>query len=171
MLYLSFMRHAKSDCNNYNGDDFERPISKKGIKKTKVVSKFLKEKKIEFDLIFCSPSLRTIQTRDSLLDDLKYKEIKIINDYDLYNGNEEDFLIKLGKVEDSKSLLIITHEPKILFFVNYFLCETEGYKKISDIRFVTSSIISLKFDLKSWNDISNMNAKFSHFIDPNILIK
>ncbi len=171
MLYLSFMRHADSDSSNYHGGDFERPISKKGIKQIKLISKYLTEKNIEPDLVFCSPSLRTIQTCDLLLDDLNYEKMEIIKDYDLYNGNEENFLIRVGIVQDSKNLLIITHEPQISFFVNHFLSETEGYKKISDIGFTTSSIISLKFDLNSWEDISNLNAKFSHFIDPSILVE
>lgn len=45
MLQLSLMRHANSDCNNYNGNDFDRAISKIGIKKTILVSEYLKKKK------------------------------------------------------------------------------------------------------------------------------
>ena len=31
MIYLNLMRHAKTDLNNCNINDFERPICKKGI--------------------------------------------------------------------------------------------------------------------------------------------
>ena len=34
MIYLNLMRHAKTDLNYYDGNDFERPISKKGILET-----------------------------------------------------------------------------------------------------------------------------------------
>ena len=43
MLNLSLIRHAKSDWSNYDGDDMARPISAKGVKKTKSILKFLEE--------------------------------------------------------------------------------------------------------------------------------
>ena len=42
MLNLSLIRHAKSDWSNYDGNDMARPISAKGVKKTKKILKFLK---------------------------------------------------------------------------------------------------------------------------------
>ena len=44
------MRHAKSSWKNKNLIDFERPISKKGQTEIKAILKFLKIKKIKFDL-------------------------------------------------------------------------------------------------------------------------
>ena len=60
MLNLSLIRHAKSDWSNYDGDDMARPISAKGVKKTRSILKFLEEteKKLLFKEIFCSPSKR-----------------------------------------------------------------------------------------------------------------
>ena len=48
MLNLSLIRHAKSDWSNYDGNDMARPISSKGIKKTKKILKFLEEKKKKY---------------------------------------------------------------------------------------------------------------------------
>ena len=50
MLNLSLIRHAKSDWSNYDGDDMARPISSKGVKKTKSILKFLKETKKTYHL-------------------------------------------------------------------------------------------------------------------------
>ena len=44
MIYLNFMRHAKTDCSSYNGNDFNRPVSRNGILQTEAVKKFLKTK-------------------------------------------------------------------------------------------------------------------------------
>ena len=62
MIYLNLMRHAKSDCSSYNGNDFNRPVSKKGILQTEAIKKFLKSENISYDFYFCSPSTRTKQT-------------------------------------------------------------------------------------------------------------
>ena len=45
MLNLSLIRHAKSDWDYGIHDDMSRPISLKGINKTKKICVFLKEKK------------------------------------------------------------------------------------------------------------------------------
>ena len=82
MMYLNFMRHAKSDLND-DVDDFSRPITNEGVETTKKISNFLKKNSIYFDLIFCSPAVRTRQTLDCLIENLKTEQSKIINDYNL----------------------------------------------------------------------------------------
>ncbi len=62
MLSLYVMRHAKSSWKNKNLIDFERPLSKKGQAEIKAILKFLKLKKIKFDLAYVSSAKRTKQT-------------------------------------------------------------------------------------------------------------
>ena len=45
MLNLSLIRHAKSDWNYGIHDDMSRPISLKGINKTKKICELIKKKK------------------------------------------------------------------------------------------------------------------------------
>ena len=45
MLNLSLIRHAKSDWNHGIHDDMSRPISLKGINRTKKICELIKEKK------------------------------------------------------------------------------------------------------------------------------
>ena len=52
MLNLYFMRHAQTDCNNYDGDDFNRSLSRKGIVTTEKILNTLKTKQVYFDKIF-----------------------------------------------------------------------------------------------------------------------
>ncbi len=170
MIYLNLMRHAKTDLNNYDGNDFERPICKKGILKTDAVKKYLEAKKISFDLYFCSPSVRTKQTLQCLLKNKSIKNKKIIEDYNLYDGNKENFLLKLSKIKNCKNILVLTHEPQISYFVNLFLSESNCSKKIRGLNLATSSIISIKFDSEEWDCISNCNAELFEFIDPNKLL-
>ena len=70
MLNLSLIRHAKSDWNYGIHDDMSRPISLKGIKKTKKICGLITEKKIIFDEVFCSPSKRTKDTLDIIVKNL-----------------------------------------------------------------------------------------------------
>ena len=49
MLNVTFLRHAKSEWSNFDGDDFNRDISETGIEKTKKIGSFLRNEKIVFD--------------------------------------------------------------------------------------------------------------------------
>ena len=107
MMYLNFMRHAKSDLND-DVDDFSRPITTEVLKLRKKFLIFLKKNSIYFDLIFCSPAVRTRQTLDCLIENLKTEQSKIINDYNLYEGNEDNFLLRISNIRRSKNVLVIT---------------------------------------------------------------
>ena len=62
MLELYFLRHAKSDWDSFDGNDFNRNISENGVIETKKIGEFLVSEEIIFDEILCSPSLRTKET-------------------------------------------------------------------------------------------------------------
>ena len=48
MLNVTFMRHAKSDWNIYDGNDFNRCVSEEGINKTKRIGLFIKNNNFFF---------------------------------------------------------------------------------------------------------------------------
>ena len=59
MKYLYLLRHSKSSWKNYDGNDHERDISRKGIEKTKnVAQKFLLKNEV-IELCLYSSSKRT----------------------------------------------------------------------------------------------------------------
>ena len=171
MIYLNLMRHAKSDCCSHNRNDFDRPISKKGISQIYTIKKFLKSENISYDFYFCSPSNRTKQTLEYLLSNESVKKKFIYEDFNLYEGNNDNFLLRLSKIKGFKNILVVTHEPQISYFTNYFLGEGISPGKVSYIQPHTSSIISIKFNVDNWNSISDHNAEFSQYIDPNKLLK
>ena len=45
MLTLYLLRHAKSDWDSFDGNDFNRDINEIGIKKTEVIGNYINEKK------------------------------------------------------------------------------------------------------------------------------
>ena len=162
------MRHANTDFSDIQGSDFDRSISKKGIKELALLSNKIKELKIEFDLIFTSPSKRTIQTFEILKENLKLSKVKMKKDNDLYEGNLENFLLKLKYTSKlKKKILIITHEPNIHWFIDFFLSsDNKENQKLFIQELATSSITNINFLTSSWNEISNINCKFNFFLNP-----
>tara|TARA_B100000963_G_C22486512_1_gene607175 strand:+ start:255 stop:749 length:495 start_codon:yes stop_codon:yes gene_type:complete len=163
------MRHAESGFKDYDCDDFSRPISSEGELTTKNVSRFLRKEQNYFDLVFCSPALRAKQTLYCLIESLYKKPPEIIEDYNLYEGNEENFLLRISKIQKSKNILVLTHEPQISYFINYFLAHTKPNQEFLNFDFVTSCLVTLEFNVRKWSEISIYNVVLKRFLDPNEL--
>ena len=99
MKSLSFMRHAESDHYYFDGNDFDRPTKKSGLKMTKICAEHFKKNNIRYDVLFCSPALRTKQTSNYFLSVMNLKTIKVIYDYNLYEGCSENFLLRVRNLK------------------------------------------------------------------------
>ena len=99
------MRHAESDYNYIDDSDFDRPIKKSGLKMIKNCAEHLKKKNIRYELLFCSPALRTKQTSNYFLSIMNFKTIKVISDYNLYAGNSENFLLRVSNLKKYQDIL------------------------------------------------------------------
>ena len=66
MTTVYFIRHAEPDYSNHN--DRERPLTKKGIKDSKLVTDYLRDKDI--DVVFSSPYIRAVETIKDFADSL-----------------------------------------------------------------------------------------------------
>ena len=110
MLNVTFLRHAKSEWGNFDGDDLNRDISEIGIEKTKKIGSFLRNEKIVFDEVLCSPSLRTKKTLAIVsvffLNKPKVRYIK-----DLYYTSGKNLFDILMLNAQKKRCLIVSHEP------------------------------------------------------------
>ena len=169
MKSLSFMRHAESDNYYFDGNDFDRPTKKSGLKMTKICAEHFKKNNIRYDLLFCSPALRTKQTSSYFLTAMNLKTIKVVYDYNLYEGSSENFLLRVSNLKKYQDILVVTHEPQILFFKDFFLSKTDFWPKIKDLEIVTSSIFSINFDINMWNEINESNVQSYKFINPKLL--
>ncbi len=169
MIELSFLRHAKSDYEDYNGDDFSRKISDRGTKKTHVLGVFLQDRKITFDHILCSPSRRTLKTLDLVLsycDKMPFVEILP----EIYDGDKK-FLIDYIKEDNksSKSKLIIGHEPTLSSLVDYYASDSENeFYKESQIKFSTSSLFQFKFLVREWSEVEYGKGVIEFYYKPKL---
>ena len=163
------MRHAESDPNYLDESDFDRPTKKSGLTMTKICAEYLKKNNISYDLLFCSPTLRTKQTSSYFLTAMNLKTIKVVYDYNLYEGSSENFLLRVSNLKKYQDILVVTHEPQILFFKEFFLSKTDFWPKIKDLEIVTSSILSINFDINMWNEINESNVQSYKFLNPKLL--
>ena len=167
MKRIILIRHAKSDWNNANLDDFDRPLSKRWIREIKFVNKILKNLDLKTDLILCSSAKRTEETLEWIWENIDADKDKIVYEKWIYDNNWNlDYYVNLLKKQDDKieNLALIWH--------NYFITELLqflSWDEILEMQTLWVAVIDLQID--SWDEIKVEIWKLVFFISPKFLME
>ena len=146
MKSVILFRHGKSDWDTNYDHDYNRPLSKRGIRDAKKIGKFLSKKMEVPDLIISSKALRTKNTIKLAVENggwsagIKYEK-------SIYGASLEE-LINILKEQDNKyqCICLVGHEPIFSLFI-------EKVKSQSITKFPTAAIGKVSFVTKKWNEI------------------
>ncbi|NDK07805.1 histidine phosphatase family protein [Candidatus Gracilibacteria bacterium] len=168
MKTLILIRHAKSDWDNANLTDFERPLSERGIKETKFVSKVLKKLELKTDLILCSSATRNRETLEGIWEEIDSdnKKIEYVKGiYDNHMAETPDYYLDLiGKQDDNnEKVVIVGHNNFITRLLRYLVGD-------EFIVMETLGVAIIDFDMKKWQDISKNKGKLVFFLSPKDLM-
>ncbi|WP_373036672.1 histidine phosphatase family protein [Sulfurimonas sp.] len=155
---LFIIRHAKSSWKDSKLSDFERPLNKRGKANAPEMGRRLRKRHIVPDMFVSSPALRAKTTAEIIAKKVRYSK-EIVYEDDIYASSEIviDKIIK--KVDDKhRTLFLLGHNPDLNMFV-------EDYVDF-DENIVTCGVVEIKFNCKSWKDISRKNAKLISFDYP-----
>jgi len=157
MKNLFLLRHAKSSWSDPRAGDFHRPLSKRGISNAHLLSKFISNHQIIFDLILSSPSERTQGTLDLVIADKT--NIKTEFHESIYHA-EVSTLIRLLRAQDDsdKNILVLGHNPGLQLLTEH-LTQTDIEK------FPTSSFVKLS-NFDSWKDFDANILNLEFFVTP-----
>jgi len=109
-MKLLFIRHSLAvDRMKFSGDDLDRPLTKKGIKRAKKFFKKIKKIYPEIDVIYTSPAIRALQTANILNN---FYNTKLIKTPFLLPGAE----FKRLKFNNN-IVAIVGHEPDLSEFI------------------------------------------------------
>lgn len=159
MKQIFLLRHAKSDWSNLGQQDFERPLSKRGINNAAKISEYVRKNNYSVDKVYCSSSERTKQTFDLCSDGFNFP----INQADyldeLYFGgiSEVSRLIKSLK-ESISSVLLVGHNPTM-----HYLVEELTEQRL--IKFPTCSLAEITTE-NLWKDVPLKKCTLKSFIKP-----
>ena len=166
MLNLSLIRHAKSDWENFDGDDMSRSISVTGIRKTEKISNFLREKEMTFDEIFCSPSRRTKETLELFLDKLT-SDSKVCYFEELYHSSGINIFDTVMLRAEQKRVLVVSHEPLLSTSIENFFSGSSNKHYLNAIEdYTTSAFFNVSFKCKEWCQIEKSISKINFYIKP-----
>lgn len=167
MKTIFLLRHAKSSWNDPKLDDFDRPLSSRGIKSCNKIGKFLNKKKLIPEIVYCSNAIRAKQTWELTNRIVKKKE-NIFYSNTLYMANLNSFITIVHKTIDNfNSLMLVSHNPGIENFALELIKNKKNkfYDKIS-MKYPTAALAIISFDEKKWSNIKIGTGKIIDFIKP-----
>ncbi|CAI8415449.1 MAG: 2,3-bisphosphoglycerate-dependent phosphoglycerate mutase [Flavobacterium sp. SCGC AAA160-P02] len=147
MKTLYIVRHAKSSWKYQGIKDIDRPLKKRGIKDSHLLSKYLAKKIKKPDVFISSVANRALHTSVIFCRNFNYPFSNLKIKEELYSFSD-GYLVKTVKALDNSfdSAIIFSHDHGINTFVNKF-----GNKPIGQVS--TCGIIGIQFKEKHWKDI------------------
>lgn len=116
-MQLIFFRHGiAEDRETFKGDDFERPLTEEGNKRTKKAIRGLARLVPAIDIVFSSPLIRALQTATLLQKQYMAKLQKV--DVLTPTANEREFLEFLNSISKESVVALVGHEPNLSAFIS-----------------------------------------------------
>ncbi len=148
MKEVYIVRHGKSDWNDLDLNDIDRPLKKRGAKNSHELGQHLRKLNWTPDIILSSPAVRAYDTAKILADELNITGARFKVIAKLYLPDFPTLLREILYLNDDlDSVMIIGHEPSLSNLINHFLHEPLD-------QVVTASLTLLKFDTDKWRDLT-----------------
>lgn len=123
LMKLLIIRHAEAlDSDGIHiRSDFDRPLSKKGIKQSNKLKKNLVRANFFPEIVLSSPLVRTSQTSKLVFPDISLKNHIYFEKPELQPGANPEIICKIIKEFNSQTVAIIGHMPDVGIFVSWLI--------------------------------------------------
>jgi phosphohistidine phosphatase len=146
MKKIFLVRHAKSDWNNSEIKDIERPLNDRGYANANLMSRQFTTMP---DLIVSSPAIRAISTALIFARNINYDLNKIQIRKELYETSVKDYLTVIHHLDEQyHSVMLFAHNPTISNFA-------ESLVKSLPMEMATCAIAGISFNCSKWSEIKN----------------
>lgn len=160
MKTLYLVRHADSGWDNANRGDFERTLSKKGLKEAARMATRLRKDRIAPDLLVSSPAFRALTTAEIFADTLDVPAGHIVKRLDIYEGSTGTLIDIIQALPDNCStVMLFGHNPAITSAVHLLSGSNVG-------KIETCGIAQLEFKGESWQHVQPGNGKLTEVMEP-----
>lgn len=141
------IRHAEANSATKDMSDFNRHLSEKGILEAQSVGKYLKTLSVQLEVIYTSPSLRTLETCKQITV-LTNPQTRIISSEEYYEATRNVLIAALNRVDDLfQNVAIVGHNPSITMLYEYLVGQRKG-------TFTTGALAWLQVETDSWKFLS-----------------
>lgn len=156
-------RHSKADKDLVDIIDFDRPLSKKGLKDAENAGKVLRKYGVSPDIIIASAAKRTSQTASLIAKGVKYPEDAVKLQEDLYladSGHMFDTIRALPN--EYKKVVLIAHNPGVSTLVAKLTGADFG-----DLP--TTGMVGIRCKCSKWIDLKEKNSQVLIYFFPKLM--
>lgn len=172
MLTLTLLRHAKSSWDDETLSDFERPLSKRGLKAAPKIGRALAGHTHAPDCILCSTAVRTRQTLALVLKELPESANPLVRYEDsLYHALPEVLLEHIQtRAGLARHLMLVGHNPGLEFLAAQ-LVKSGSSDDIEAMakKFPTAAFARFTFEATAWHDVRPATGTLETFVRPRTL--
>ena len=176
MLFVSLLRHAKSDWGTPGLDDIDRPLNKRGKKQARQMGHFISRSDVTPDLIICSSAKRARQTLKQARKNWP-SNARVIFEDRLYLASPDTILKLLKEQSDQSSqrdtpshIMIIGHNPGLhMLATGLVTSANQADMQILQERYPTGTLCVIKSKAEKWNDLQDNSAELLIFATPKSL--
>jgi phosphohistidine phosphatase len=171
MKTVTIFRHAKSgEKNNPNIEDFERPLSDRGLKAAPKMGAAMRDRKLRPDLILSSPSVRTRQTLALAAPEAWDNPPKVRYLKKLYDASAESLLQLIRRLpEDVRHVMIVGHNPGLQELAALLSPPSSSARRAFNEKLPTAAVASFDFDTERWSNLQPETGHLRFAISPNSL--
>lgn len=163
LRYLYLLRHAESKEKQIGQDDVDRRLTPRGMREALLMGTYLFKEKTKIDIIISSTAERAKATAGFVVDALKWDDQKVVFSEELYEASTRTFFNFISELDDThKHIMCISHNPVISYVAEYFTKE-----EIGDM--APGALVTIKFNITSWKEVSEGNGELENHIYPEML--
>lgn len=161
-LYL--LRHGKSDWDDPELADHERPLARRGRRASKAIARHLASEGIQPALVLCSSAARTRETLDRIAPALGSPEVEIEDE--LYGAGAGALRERLRQVPDGiDSVMLIGHNPGVESLALALAGGGEDLERM-ERKFPTAALATLTVPGDSWGELDEGRSELLAFVVP-----
>ena len=149
MKTLFLVRHAKSNKDDPDLADVDRPLAERGRKQAPEMGKRLAKRHAKPDRLLSSPALRALATAQAIADEIGYARADIAVDDRLYASSANRLLVVIRELDDAlDSAMLFGHNPEF----------TELAHRLSSdiVDMPTCAVAEFRFDTAKWSDVGKV---------------
>lgn len=153
MKTIYIVRHAKSSWEHEGIADIDRPLKKRGITDSHMLSKLLNKKISKPEIFLSSSANRALHTAMIFAANFNFPLSNLVIKKSLYSFSDGYLVKSIMALDDAlDSAIIFSHDHGINTFVNKY-----GNKLIPHVP--TAGVIGIQFDTKHWKSIKPKHGK------------
>ncbi len=164
---LLLLRHLKSSWDDPTLDDFDRPLSKRGMNAAAVVREQIRRTSLVPDLVVCSPAKRTVSTLERVLLPL-FPSILVRFERRIYESSVADFVDVLSNMSsDVANLTFIGHNPVMEAVATRMTTADDGRDRERMLtKFPSGAAALIGLQAESWSSAVRQGGTLMSFTTP-----